>query len=485
MGKRVKLYCGALVASAFISVLEPFAAEPAAETRPATNAPPPAIATPSSEFLVEQGFRMELVADDSLVSSPAAMAFDENGRLFVAEMRDYPDRRDQNPHLGRIRLLEDTNGDGKFDRSRVFAENVAWPSAIACSGGGIFVAATPEILFIKEPALGGGEVRKVVFNGVGAGKPLRADALLNSFAWGPDNRIHVGTAGLGGTLSGVDLPNAVGLELGGNDFAFDPRAMTVVSDPGSAQSGMCFDDFGRRFFCELARPVRTAMYDVRYTARNPFFVRAPGVTEVMNPAPIFRYLFADQAADPAQARLATPAGAPTGFGALTSGWSGLARGATVYRGALFPAEYLGNIFVADPKAGVIHRALVRETGLDLSVVRPPNEVSSEFVISKDPLFHPSQIINGPEGALYVADMRDGQDHGRIYRIAPSNFQASHLPLLGQAKTYDLVAFLAQTNGWLRDTCSRLLYERHDPGSVALLTNMLNNSRIPAARVQAL
>ena len=129
-------------------------------------------------------------------------------------MRDYPDRRDQNPHLGRIRLLEDTNGDGKFDSSRVFAENLAWPSAIACSGGGVFVAATPEILFIKEPALGGGEVRKVVFNGVGAGKPLRADALLNSFAWGPDNRIHVGTAGLGGTLSGVDLPNAVGLELG-------------------------------------------------------------------------------------------------------------------------------------------------------------------------------------------------------------------------------------------------------------------------------
>ena len=82
-------------------------------------------------------------------------------------------------------------------------------------------------------------------------------------------------------------------------------------------------------------------------------------------------------------------------------------------------------------------------------------------------------------------MRDGQYRARIYRIAPSNFQASHLPLLGQAKTYDLVAFLAQTNGWLRDTCSRLLHERHDPGSVALLTNMLNNSRIPAARVQAL
>ena len=485
MGKHLEL---SLLASAFVLTdIACFGAEPDSKARPPVNPTVVEATNALPEFLVEEGFKIEMVADDSQVSSPAAMAFDENGRLFVAEMRDYPDRRDQSPHLGRIRLLEDTNGDGKFDQSRVYVDNLTWPSAIACSGGGVFVAATPEVLFFKESGAPGGaaDVHKVVFNGLGSGKTPRPDALLNSFTWGPDNRIHVGTAGLGGTLAGVEVPNPSALELGVNDFAFDPRSFTPVTEPGSAQSGMCFDDFGRRFFTELARPVRTSMYDPRYTARNPFFVRAPEVIEVMNPAPIFRYLSAQAGVDPAISRLAPPAGAPTGFGALTTAWTGLARGSVVYRGSLFPADYLGNLFVADPKANVIHRAVLREAGLAVTAARAPNEVSSEFVISRDPLFHPTQIINGPEGALYVADMRNGEDHGRIYRITPRNFRAAHFPVFGQAKTYDLVTMLAQTNGWVRDTAARLLYERHDPACVPLLTTMLNNSRLPVARLQAL
>src|SRR5260221_7695461 len=91
-----------------------------------------------AQFQIEKGFRIELVASEQLISSPAAMAFDENGRLFVAEMRDYPDQRERSPHLGRIRLLEDTDGDGLFDASTVYAEDIAWPSALACYDGGVF-----------------------------------------------------------------------------------------------------------------------------------------------------------------------------------------------------------------------------------------------------------------------------------------------------------------------------------------------------------
>ena len=78
------------------------------------------------------------------------MAFDENGRLFVVEMRDYPDKRGEVPHLGRVRLLEDADGDGVFDSSTIYADNLALPSAVACYGGGIFVGATPEILYFKD-----------------------------------------------------------------------------------------------------------------------------------------------------------------------------------------------------------------------------------------------------------------------------------------------------------------------------------------------
>ena len=103
-------------------------------------------ANPLPSFQVKRGFRLELAAAEPMVAAPAALAFDERGRLFVAEMRDYPDRRDQSPHLGRIRVLDDLDENGVFQTSTVYAGDLPWPSAVACYGGGVFVAATPQIL---------------------------------------------------------------------------------------------------------------------------------------------------------------------------------------------------------------------------------------------------------------------------------------------------------------------------------------------------
>src|SRR5438094_1691493 len=89
-------------------------------------------------FHVKKGFHIELAASEPNVASPVAMSFDERGRLFVVEMIDYSERREEIPHLGRIRLLEDTDGDGVFDKSTVFADNLPWPTAVFCYGGGIF-----------------------------------------------------------------------------------------------------------------------------------------------------------------------------------------------------------------------------------------------------------------------------------------------------------------------------------------------------------
>src|SRR6266850_3441829 len=79
-------------------------------------------------FTVREGFRMELAAAEPLVVSPVAMAFDEEGRLFVVEMIDYSERREE--RLGRIRMLEDTKGDGHFDKSTIYADNFPWPTAV-------------------------------------------------------------------------------------------------------------------------------------------------------------------------------------------------------------------------------------------------------------------------------------------------------------------------------------------------------------------
>jgi len=115
-----------------------------AQESPGTNGVVRAAANAAvaSLFAIEKGFRIELVTPESMVSSPVAMAFDEKGRLFVVEMRDYPDARARIPHLGRVRMLEDSDGDGVFDSTTVYADNLPWPSAVACYDGGIFVAAT-------------------------------------------------------------------------------------------------------------------------------------------------------------------------------------------------------------------------------------------------------------------------------------------------------------------------------------------------------
>jgi len=203
---------------------------PLAPSASATNTPP--------GFQIKRGFRLELVAAAPMVASPVAMAFDENGRLFVVEMRDYPDRREQNPHLGRIRLLEDTNGDGIFDASTIYADDLPWPSAIACYDAGVFVAATPDILYFKDVNGDGiAEMRKIVFSGFGgAASSLNAHALVNSFSWGLDNRIHGVTAGIDGVVAALSAPGVSTIPLARSDFSFDPRALTLSSEAGPAQS---------------------------------------------------------------------------------------------------------------------------------------------------------------------------------------------------------------------------------------------------------
>ena len=146
-------------------------------------------------FQIKKGFRLELVAAEPLVVDPIAMSFDEDGRLFVVEMRDYSERRPE--RLGRIRRLEDTDGDGRFDKSTVYVDNLPWPTAVFCYAGGVFVGATPDILYCKDTSGDGvADVREVVFTGfAGDYAPyetnrLNVQALINSFNWGLDNRIH-------------------------------------------------------------------------------------------------------------------------------------------------------------------------------------------------------------------------------------------------------------------------------------------------------
>ena len=268
---RSGLVCAGLLTA--VGALSARAAPPELKPEDLPRVPPVEPTNVMKTFQVKKGFHLEIAAAEPLVLDPIEMCFDENGRLFVVEMRDYSEMRDVTPHLGRIRMLEDTNGDGTFDQATIYVDDLPWPTAVFCYDGGIFVAATPDIIYCKDTnGDGKADVRKIVYTGYGAGKErLNMQALVNCLRWGLDNRIHGQTAGNGGLVERADAPGGPPLDLNGRDFYFDPRTMKMDAEAGGGQYGLCFDDRGRKFVCSNSRHIMTFMYDVRYAERNAFY----------------------------------------------------------------------------------------------------------------------------------------------------------------------------------------------------------------------
>src|SRR5205809_4159039 len=307
-----------LAAVAFCSALSlrVLAAEPEVSEKDLPRVPPTESNKATATFQIKRGFRIELVAAEPLVVDPIAIAFGEGGRLFVVEMRDYPERRNETPHLGRIRLLQDTDGDGRFDKSTVYVDNLPWPTAVICWNGGIFVGATPDILYCKDTNGDGvADVREVVFTGIAGNyapydvNKLNVQALFNGFTWGLDNRIHAANGGDGGKVYLVDseftrawqgraginpkseIRNPKSLDLRGHDFSFDPRTLTMRLESGGGQYGLSFDDHGRKFVCSNSAHIREVMYEDRDSARNPFFTMPPAAVDMAADgpaAPVYR-----------------------------------------------------------------------------------------------------------------------------------------------------------------------------------------------------
>jgi putative membrane-bound dehydrogenase-like protein len=504
------------------------AAEPPLDPGDLGRVPPTEPADALKTFRIKKGFHLQLVAAEPLVINPIAMSFDENGRLFVVEMRDYPQPQADPTHRGRIRLLEDTNHDGVFDKATIYADGLSWPSGVFCYGGGVFVAASPDILYLKDTKGDGhADLRKVVFTGFGAGKErsdpspteeatdsykkprLNVQELVNGFVWGLDNRIHGQTSGNGGVV-GPGTSGAVPLDLKGRDFFIEPRLPSLGAEAGGGQYGISFDDYGRRFVCSNSRHIQMFMYDASYARRNPILNMPGSLVDIPADgpaAPVFRI-------SPEESwrvvrtrwRVAGKVQGPVEAGGKASGYFTSASGITIFRGDHWPRGYEGDAFIAEPAGNLISRKRLEPDGVGLIARRPPDELDTEFLASTDNWFRPVQIANGPDGTLYVADMyreiiehpwslpepikqkldlTAGNDRGRIYRILPDGFRQPKALHLGRASTAELVADLENPNGWIRDTASRLLYERQDMAAVHTLTRLSERSKSPLGRIHAL
>jgi putative membrane-bound dehydrogenase-like protein len=479
--------------------------------RPPALSPEQAVAA----FQVLHGFRMELLAAEPLVTDPVAMAYDEDGRAYVCEMNDYPytDKANHRPSqvnptdqpIGKVRLLTDDDGDGRFDRATVFAEGLSWPTGVACWKGGVFVAATPDVWYFKDTnADGVADVREKVFTGF---NKLNVQAVMNNLVWGLDNRIY----GAGGSNGGeVRAGDSKPLLLARNDFAFEAGrpAETLELLSGGARFGNTFDDWGNRFLCNIRNPAQHVVLPSRYLARNAYLpVRSPlhDVAESGDQVPVYRISPVEPWREVRARRWAgerdttTPRSELVGAGVVTS-----SSGVTVYRGSAYPPEFRGNIFTAESAGNLFYRQALTPKGVTFTGTRVDGK--QEMVASKDLWFRPVNFVNAPDGTLHVCDMyreviehpwsipddihaaldlESGRDKGRLWRLAPPGFKPPAPPRLGKASAAELVAALENPNSWWRETAQRLLFERQDAAAVEPLRALLRNSKNPLARLHAL
>ncbi len=473
--------------------------------------PKDAIAT----WKVKPGFKLELAAAEPLVRDPVAVTFDENGRMFVCEMIDYSEERDRDPHWGRISVLEDTNGDGAYDKSTVFADNLPWPTGLIWAKGALYVGATPDIWrFEDRDGDGRAEIREKAFSGFGSGlQRLNVQALLNSFTWGQDNRVHVLTSsGARGKIRNHKRPDQPEVELGGRGFWFDPVTFEMGLEGGGAQYGMSFDNYGRKFGCSNSDHLQFWVYDDRYAGLNPYF-NLPGARQSIavdgGAAEVFR-ISPDEPWRIIRTRWrigGVVKGAVEGGGRVSGYFTG-ATGTTIFRGDAYGEEFVNNSFSGDAGGQLIHRKVIEPSGASLSGRRPADEQGFEFAASTDTWVRVVNFANAPDGTLHVMDMyreviehpwsipdeikrhldlNQGNTRGRIYRIVPTNpvWQRRGSVALGKATTAELVATLEHPNGWHRDTAHRLLYERQDKSAVPLVAKLVRESSSPLARHHAL
>ena len=457
-------------------------------------------------FKIHEGFTLEPVAVEPLVTDPVAACYDADGRLYVVEMRGYP--YPENSPTGYVRRLEDIDGDGRFDRSTIFVDKLSWPTGVVPYDGGVFIAVAPDILYAKDiDGDGKADINKVMFTGFNT---QNVQGLLNGLLWGPDGWIYGVTSSNGGEIKNLSRPDAKPVSVRGRDFRFKGDGSAFEAISGGGQFGHSFDDWGHRFTCNNSNHIRQIILPSNEVERNPALVVGAVVDDIAaeGPAgPVYRISQAEpwrivrtrqRAADPEfRKRLPPTELVATGF--FTS-----ATGVTIYRGTAFPAEYRNNAFIGDVGGNLVHRKILTKNGAEFLATRADRNV--EFLTSTDNWFRPVNFTNTPDGTLLILDMyretiehpfsipepikkhldlTSGKDLGRLYELVPTSGYRKRRPVLSGTKSVDLVAFLADPDAWWRETAQRLLIERNDNAADPALHAMLEDCPNALGRVHAL
>jgi len=501
---------------------------------PAADAPQPLTPEDSLDrFQLAPGFRIELAAAEPLLADPTGMAFDARGRIFVCELHGYNldghydvlelnrtgalDRtvrripasraavaRAEAETFGSVKLLEDSDGDGRCDRATVWAERLPPCYGLVPARAGVIVLCAPDIVYLgDEDGDGRAEVRETLFTGFGVGELWTR---ISNPQWGVDNWIYAACGdGSAGTIRGPHLRGPVSLGNTGFRFKPDGTQFEPVSG-GTSGFGLALSDWDDRFLVSNQQhALFVAPLPYRYLARNPH-AAAPNVVVNIStdghPAQVY------PVAPPDPWRLARSQQAEWvkfyGAAETTMGLVTAACAPLVYRADQFPPDYRGNHFSCECAYNLILRCRLEPSGASYTASRADSNV--EFLTSTEQWFRPVNLALGPEGALYIVDMYreiiedysaiprylqqqygliEGHDRGRLWRVLHEGTPRRAPADLTRASTLELVQELTRANAWCRLTAQRLLLERGDRSAVGPLTALARTGPTPQARLHAL
>ena len=443
-----------------------------------------------------QRLKVQLVAAEPLVRDPVSFDFGPDGKLWVVEMADYPLGMDGKGKAGgRARFLEDRNGDGVFDSSTLFLDNLNFPTGIKAWRDGVLIVACPEILFARDTdGDGKADEKRVLFRGFKEGNQQHR---VNGFVWGLDNWLHLANGDSGGTVESVMTGEKV--ELGSFDLKINPDTGEMKLTSGRTQYGRVRNDFGNWFGNNNSKPLWQFVLPKPLTDRNPHVPFENRIHQVPEPNAVAPRVFPSSQSAP---RFNNPHSASH----ITS-----ACGISVMRDRKLGEEFYGNAFICEPVHNLVHRRVLSRDGMVFHGVRADDEANSEFLVSTDQWFRPVYSVTGPDGALWVADMyryviehpewipgpwqkvidlRAGEDKGRIYRVVREDAKEEEKAVawgkFSELTIGQLVEKLNSGNGWERDMAHQLLlWKGVSSSDPKLLDFWTRGEGTPAGRIQFL
>ncbi len=467
--------------------------------------------TPAREratFKLPDGFRIDLAASEPGIVDPVALAFDERGRLFVAEMYGYPNEGIGTGDInnGKVKCLEDRDGDGLYETATVFAEGLRFPMGLLPWRDGLIVAVAPDLLYFEDKNHDGkADVKRVLYTGFGLDN---IQQLLNTPTFGLDNWVYVCNGASGGKIRCPEKADWPALELRARGVRLHPDVPgSLEPTSGGGQYGIVQDSRGRWLTNTNSQHLRQIVLPDDALARNPSLPVKTTTIDIpehgaackvfrISPFEAWRVERTSRRKEgPGSARFSKTELVPGGF--ITSACSPI-----VLQTPAFPPEYQGNVLVCDPANNLLHYDILHPNGVVLKASR--GLADREFLASTDNWFRPVATTIGPDGALYIADFYrevietprslpadikaavnlQSRARGRIWRVTASDVKPA-APRLDRASTADLVALLDSPNVWQRRTAQRLLFERQDQAARPALEKLIRESKSAAGRIHAL